>query len=358
MSTRQKYRLTDEEFRELVAACQPNPYLVFGGMEPESPAMAANRIWTKVAERVGCLFDTIDGADTDDQKDFTAEPKPGQEVPTAAPFDSTENTKAHIAKVAYHLGTFAGELYKRAEVHDASKLQEPEKSGFDACIPKLENLMYGSDEYRAALREIKPTLEHHYAHNSHHPEFYGDNGIAGMDMADLVEMLCDWKAASERMKGGGDIAKSIAINQERFHIPWTLSSIMMNHAMKAGWIKEDQRDLLNPTIDFINEFYCHAEIAHENAENKGFWSEEYTPERMFDLVQDEIREAKEGLAAGNPPDKHCPDFNSVEVEMADVIIYIMNMARHYKWRVAEALVAKMAYNLSRPYKHGKSSPTS
>ena len=51
----------------------------------------------------------------------------------------------------------------------------------------------GSPEYR----EARPGLAHHYAHNSHHPEHY-ENGIAGMDLLDLVEMFCDWKAASER----------------------------------------------------------------------------------------------------------------------------------------------------------------
>ena len=38
------------------------------------------------------------------------------------------------------------------------------------------------------------------------------NGVAGMDILDLVEMLCDWKAASERTKDG-DFQKSIEIGE-------------------------------------------------------------------------------------------------------------------------------------------------
>ena len=47
------------------------------------------------------------------------------------------------------------------------------------------------------VREAWPGLQHHYRHNAHHPEHYED-GVAGMDLLDLVEMFCDWKAASER----------------------------------------------------------------------------------------------------------------------------------------------------------------
>ena len=38
--------------------------------------------------------------------------------------------------------------------------------------------------------------------NRHHPEHFGEDGIRGMNLPDVVEMLCDWKAASERTKDG------------------------------------------------------------------------------------------------------------------------------------------------------------
>ena len=61
----------------------------------------------------------------------------------------------------------------------------------------------------------------------------------------------------------------------------------------------------------------------------------------------------EGLRHGNPPDTHLPDFSAVEVELADCIIRIVDAAAGYNWRVAEALVAKLAYNRHRAFKHGK-----
>jgi hypothetical protein len=57
-----------------------------------------------------------------------------------------------------------------------------------------------------------------------------------MDLFDLLEMLIDWKAASERMANGGDISKSIELNRERFNISPQVESILRNTAISAGWI--------------------------------------------------------------------------------------------------------------------------
>jgi len=78
-------------------------------------------------------------------------------------------------------------------------------------------------------------LQHHYSENSHHPEHY-ENGVNGMDLLDLIEMLCDWKAASERMQGGGDIIRSIGVNTERFKLSPQLVEIFQNTALRHGWL--------------------------------------------------------------------------------------------------------------------------
>lgn len=148
-------------------------------------------------------------------------------------YDSTQDTEEHIQKVHHRLVEVQRELLTRALVHDASKLSEPEKSGFDVLTLKLANLVYGSDEYRAALAEAKPTIDHHYAVNSHHPEHY-EQGIAGMSLLDLVEMLCDWKAASERTKQGS-IAASLVHNKQRFGIDDQLAAILENTVKELGW---------------------------------------------------------------------------------------------------------------------------
>ena len=105
-------------------------------------------------------------------------------------YDSTQDTQQHIAHVADRLHRLANLLRYRADAHDASKLLPPEKEAYDRLTPRLAGLTYGSEEYRATLREMKPAIAHHYAHNSHHPEHFED-GIAGMNLLDLVEMLCD-----------------------------------------------------------------------------------------------------------------------------------------------------------------------
>ena len=50
-----------------------------------------------------------------------------------------------------------------------------------------------------------------------------------MNLIDIVEMLVDWKAASER-HDNGNIVKSIIHNVERFHLTEQLGSILLNTA--------------------------------------------------------------------------------------------------------------------------------
>lgn len=141
-------------------------------------------------------------------------------------YDCTADTLRHIRRVQQLLGIMARDLMVRGEVHDDSKLGPEEKPLFDEMTPLLKTLTYGSDDYKASLEKLGLALKHHYAANSHHPEHF-ENGVAGMNLLDVVEMLCDWKAASERTKDG-DIAKSIEIGIERFKIEPQLAAVLRN----------------------------------------------------------------------------------------------------------------------------------
>lgn len=141
-------------------------------------------------------------------------------------YDSRPDTLAHIGLVGTLLGRVARDLETRACVHDASKLKSPELEVFDEFTPKLKGSTYGSDEYRAFLSAMKPALDHHYAANSHHPEHYPD-GIRGMSLLDVVEMLCDWIAATKR-HADGDVRRSIEINQQRFGYSDEMKQILLN----------------------------------------------------------------------------------------------------------------------------------
>jgi hypothetical protein len=148
-------------------------------------------------------------------------------------YDSTADTQAHIARVQALLQEVVNNLTVRAAHHDESKLTEPEKSAFDRCTPLLRETTYGTPEYTAAKKQLGEALQHHYAHNSHHPEFY-ENGIAGMSLLDIVEMTVDWVAACERVKDG-DIWKSLEHNKQYRQISDQLYSILVNTVREMGW---------------------------------------------------------------------------------------------------------------------------
>lgn len=141
-------------------------------------------------------------------------------------YDSRQDTLKHTYKVSELLNVLVGDLIFRARNHDYSKLQSPEKAIFDEYTPKLSATTYGSDEYKQYLTEMQKGLEHHYQMNRHHPEHFPD-GIKGMTLVDLCEMLSDWKAATLR-HNDGDILRSIEINQKRFGYSDELKQILIN----------------------------------------------------------------------------------------------------------------------------------
>jgi len=143
-----------------------------------------------------------------------------------ADYDSSSDTLAHIRRVQQLLSIVVTRLEERSRVHDASKLMDPEKAAFDEHTPKLAALTYGTEEYKAGIAALGPALEHHYKFNSHHPE-HNSRGIEGMTLLDLIEMFCDWKAASER-HADGDFNKSLAINKSRFAISDQLANVFEN----------------------------------------------------------------------------------------------------------------------------------
>jgi Family of unknown function (DUF5662) len=150
-------------------------------------------------------------------------------------YDSTIDTTLHINRVHLLLGQCAVILLERGARHDASKLEEPEKAIFDAVGNRLAVITYAGEEYQHSLADLKMALDHHYTHNPHHPEHY-PNGVDGMSLFDLTEMLMDWKAAGERHPGGMNIVRSVEIKSERFAMGEQLKNILMNTVREIGWI--------------------------------------------------------------------------------------------------------------------------
>jgi hypothetical protein len=135
-------------------------------------------------------------------------------------------TLHHIREVNKEINTIVTQLLLRADKHDASKFSDEELQTFLKYTPLLHKTTYGSNEYRRYLIEMQPALNHHYKINSHHPEHFVD-GIKGMNLFDILEMFCDWKAATKR-HSDGNIIKSIEQNQKRFGYSDELKQILLN----------------------------------------------------------------------------------------------------------------------------------
>lgn len=139
---------------------------------------------------------------------------------------------------------------------------------------------------------------------------------------------------------------------------------------------------------FVSEFYRVAQDVHYTAVSKGWWTpdaraaelqllideaelrgdlqpggkehltqylrkiSDRNDAEMLALLHSEISEGLEGLRNRNPPDDKVPEFSSIEAELADVIIRIMDLSVMREWRVAEAIIAKMKMNATRPERHG------
>jgi hypothetical protein len=156
------------------------------------------------------------------------------ESPTAV--DSRTDTLFHSLRVGALIVQVVNALLQRAVTHDLSKTQPPEVAAFDRSTPRLAGLEYGSAAYQQSLADLGEALAHHYAANPHHPEFH-NSGIDGMTLIDVIEMLADWRASTERMKPGtGDLARSIEIAKTRWGVTDQLAQILLNTATACGWI--------------------------------------------------------------------------------------------------------------------------
>ena len=138
------------------------------------------------------------------------------------------NTIKHIESVRKYIRLFVDKLTTRGVEHDRLKLESPEVEIFTEYTPKLASSKYGSEEYNDFLKEMNVALQHHYANYRHHPEHF-NKGINDMNLIDIVEMLCDWKAASLRQHDG-NLLKSIELNANRFGYDDQLKQIFINTA--------------------------------------------------------------------------------------------------------------------------------
>lgn len=111
-------------------------------------------------------------------------------------------------------------------------------------------------------------------------------------------------------------------------------------------------EIYDSEFDFLAGWGAQQNRIHQIAVEKGWWEGERNIGELLALVHSEVSEALEAFRHGNPPSEHIPEFTGAEEECADVIIRIMDFAAAYDLRVAEALLAKVAFNVTRSRKHG------
>ena len=92
--------------------------------------------------------------------------------------------------------------------------------------------------------------------------------------------------------------------------------------------------------------------ANRTAKSKGFDNSKTDPIVQIALMHSELSEGVEAIRKNIKADSHIPEFTGLEAELADTVIRIMNMSAAKKLRVGEAIIAKMRYNKTRPYRHG------
>lgn len=127
------------------------------------------------------------------------------------------------------------EVEHRQATHDRSKLSGEEFPTYAEIVPQLKGLEFGSDEYRAKVAELGPALKHHYKNNRHHPEYF-ENGISGMNLIDVLEMVCDWTAVA--WAKGSDPREGMTEYLFKKHgIKEPLATILLN---TVDWLEKDE----------------------------------------------------------------------------------------------------------------------
>jgi NTP pyrophosphatase (non-canonical NTP hydrolase) len=118
----------------------------------------------------------------------------------------------------------------------------------------------------------------------------------------------------------------------------------------------------------INEL---SQLIHQNAVSKGFYEGEKNIGEILCLIHSEVSEAMEADRKGRYFSISVEELEKTETEsdykqyfeskikgtfedeLADIIIRVLDLCAYKNINIQEQIIAKMAYNSTREYKHGK-----
>ena len=131
----------------------------------------------------------------------------------------------HRHDVSRCLSVLVESLMDRSVCHDLDKFH-PEV--VDKHCEMFENFQknrppYGTPEYDQVRERFAQILERHYQANRHHPEHFR-NGIEGMNLVDVMEMVCDWVAATPKDQ---DLFDAVGLNCSKYGIDRQLMCLIV-----------------------------------------------------------------------------------------------------------------------------------
>jgi len=114
---------------------------------------------------------------------------------------------------------------------------------------------------------------------------------------------------------------------------------------------------------FKETFGVLCSVVHTSAYSKGFWSDATVSGNKPDtqecavkaaLIHGEVSEFVEAIRMPQMlPDKHLKNRANYEVELADIVIRVMDLAEALRVDLASVILEKIQFNKSREPMHGK-----
>jgi NTP pyrophosphatase (non-canonical NTP hydrolase) len=182
------------------------------------------------------------------------------------------------------------------------------------------------------------------------PTAISDVTTAEFSLFRIVEFLFNENKALKKRIEKIESQEWIAIREflKEFNETWWIPRVK-GKVIKAPRMKleKESQGVVKMAIKAV------AMSCHENARKHGFWDVERNQGEMIALMHSELSEALEAMRKGNKKSEHIPEFSGVEEEMADVLIRVFDFCAGFGYRLEEALIAKMKFNASREYMHGK-----